>query len=91
MGGRVEPKSGLDASPLSRRTRLKDASFLTGDSAAKETPTAELIFSELSATLAKISNVGMIIKPVNLTSLRYSRQLLTDIMGETTNNPPSQP
>ncbi len=29
VGGRVEPKSGLDTSPLSRRSRLKDASYLT--------------------------------------------------------------
>ncbi|AYM02295.1 hypothetical protein D8911_04535 [Levilactobacillus brevis] len=51
VGGRVEPRIGLDASPLSRRSRLKDASFLSGmNRAAKETPTAEPIFGGLSAT-----------------------------------------
>ncbi len=57
VGGRVEPKVGLDASPLSREPRLKDASFLIGmNCAAKETPTAEPIFGELSATIAVIKD-----------------------------------
>ncbi len=51
-GGRTGPslRSGLGLA-LSRSSRLKDASCLSGmNRAAKTTPTAEPIFGELSAT-----------------------------------------
>ncbi|TGD19816.1 hypothetical protein EGT51_02980 [Levilactobacillus suantsaiihabitans] len=45
VGGPVEPKDGL-ALALSRKSRLKDASCLSGmNRAAKTTPTAEPIFT----------------------------------------------
>ena len=57
-GGRTGPslKSGLGLA-LSRRSRLKDASSLSGmNRATKRTPTAEPIFGELSATEAVANN-----------------------------------
>ncbi len=57
VGGRVEPKCGLDTSPLSRSARLKDASYLSGMvHAAQITPTAEPIFGGLSATGVLVNN-----------------------------------
>ncbi|AYM02016.1 hypothetical protein D8911_03040 [Levilactobacillus brevis] len=51
VGGRGEPQGGLATSPLSRNTRLKDATYPSSiDHTAWVSPTAEPIFGELPAT-----------------------------------------
>ncbi len=51
---------------LSRKSRLKDASCLTGmKPAAKTTPTAELIVDELSATVGMSLITGVVCHSAN--------------------------